>query len=222
MVTKLDHGQESESESRRRPEVGSSALLVIDMQNGFCHPDGAFAGLGLDVSMCTSAIEGCIELVSAVHQCDVPVILTRYILRPDLRDAGLLLHASKPALIGTKSLTYGSWDAEIVDNLKAEEADFVVDKTRYSAFYGTTLEPILGTLGVTDLVVCGVTTNICVDSTVRDASYRDYASFVASDATGELDQDRHDVTLRSLDFAFGWVLPRGEIIESWREQRGLN
>jgi ureidoacrylate peracid hydrolase len=201
------------------PRVAKSSLLVIDMQNGFCHPDGAFAKLGLDVSMCNAAIEGCRDLVDAAHEVGVPVIFTRYILRPDLKDAGMLLHAEKPALIGTRSLTYGSWDAEIVDELKPEEGDFVIDKTRYSAFYGTSLESILGTLGVRDLVVAGVTTNICVDSTVRDASYRDYAAFVAGDATGELEKDRHDITLRTLAFAFGWVLPRAEIIASWRKQR---
>jgi ureidoacrylate peracid hydrolase len=201
------------------PRVDKSVLLIIDMQNGFCHPDGAFAKLGMDVSMCNAAIEGCRELVDAAHRAGVPVIFTRYILRPDLKDAGYLLHAEKPALIGTKSLVYGAWDAEIVDDLKPEADDFVIDKTRYSAFYGTSLESILGTLGVRNLVVAGVTTNICVDSTVRDASYRDYASFVASDATGELEKDRHEITLRTLGFAFGWVMPRANIVASWRKQR---
>jgi ureidoacrylate peracid hydrolase len=203
-------------EESPRPRIDKSALLVIDMQNGFCHPEGAFAKLGLDVSMCNAAIRGCWELVDAAHELGVPVIFTRYILRPDLKDAGFLLHADKPALIGTKSLIYGAWDAEIVDELKPEPDDFVIDKTRYSAFYGTSLESILGTLGVRDLVVAGVTTNICVDSTVRDASYRDYASFVAGDSTGELERDRHDITLRTLDFAFGWVLSREHIISSWK------
>jgi ureidoacrylate peracid hydrolase len=204
------------------PRVEESALLVIDMQNGFCHPEGAFAKLGLDVSMCNAAIQGCRELVDAAHDVGVPVIFTRYILRPDLKDAGFLLHAEKPALIGTKSLVYGAWDAEIVDELKPEPDDFVVDKTRYSAFYGTSLESILGTLGVRNLAVAGVTTNICVDSTVRDASYRDYASFVAGDATGELERDRHDVTLRTLGFAFGWVLPREHIISSWQKHHEMS
>jgi ureidoacrylate peracid hydrolase len=201
------------------PRVEKSALLVIDMQNGFCHPDGAFAKLGLDVSMCNAAIQGCRELIDAAHDVGVPVVFTRYILRPDLKDAGFLLHAQKPALIGTRSLTYGAWDAEIVDELKPEPDDFVIDKTRYSAFYGTPLESILGTLSIRDLVVAGVTTNICVDSTVRDASYRDFASLIAGDATGELERDRHDITLRTLGFAFGWVVPRNQIISSWRNQR---
>lgn len=202
-----------------KPDADSSGLVVIDMQNGFCKPEGAFARLGLDVSMCEAAITGCRGLRDAAHEIGIPVIYTRYILRPDLRDAGILLHANKPALLGTKSLVHGSWDAEIVDELEPAEGDFVVNKTRYSAFYGTALDSILGTLGIHDLVVCGVTTNICVDSTVRDASYRDYRAFVVSDATGELERDRHDITLRTLGFAFGWVLPRGEIIASWRSQR---
>jgi len=200
------------------PRIDRSALLIIDMQNGFCHPDGAFAKLGLDVSMCNAAIEGCRDLVDTAHASGVPVIFTRYILRPDLKDAGYLLHAEKPALIGTRSLVYGAWDAEIVDELKPEPDDFVIDKTRYSAFYGTSLESILRTLGVRELILAGVTTNICVDSTARDASYRDYASIIAADATGEFERDRHEITLRTLGFAFGWVVPRAEIIASWKRQ----
>jgi len=198
------------------PSPSSSALLVVDMQNGFCHPEGIFSRLGMNVTMCNSAIEGCRRLIDAAHARGIPVIYFRYILRPDLRDAGLLLHAGKDALIGTKQLVYGAWEAEIVDDLKPEDRDIVIDKTRYSAFYGTALESVLGTLEVRDLVVCGVTTDICIDSTVRDASYRDYATFVASDATGELEVGRHEATLETLAFAFGWVLSTTEITDAWK------
>jgi ureidoacrylate peracid hydrolase len=193
----------------------ATALLVIDMQNGFCHPDGSFATLGLDVSMCTAAIAGCAGLVEDARAAGVPVVYTRYVYRPDYRDGGVLVHDLMPDLATARSLAAGSWDAELVDELSPREDEFVVDKNRYSAFYGTGLEPILTSLGVRRLVVCGVTTNMCVETTVRDASQRDYLTFVVSDATGELDRARHDSALATLGFGFGRVVTRAEVAAGW-------
>jgi ureidoacrylate peracid hydrolase len=193
----------------------TTALLVIDMQNGFCHPDGSFATLGLDVSMCTAAIAGCAGLVEDARAAGVPVVYTRYVYRPDYRDGGVLVHDLMPDLATARSLAAGSWDAELVDELSPREDEFVVDKNRYSAFYGTGLEPILTSLGVRRLVVCGVTTNMCVETTVRDASQRDYLTFVVSDATGELDRARHDSALATLGFGFGRVVTRAEVAAGW-------
>src|SRR5918998_5958312 len=81
-----------------------TALLVIDMQNGFCHPDGSFAGLGLDVSMCNAAIAGCRRLVEAAHAAGVPVIYTRYVYRADYKDGGVLVQEVMPALGSSGSL----------------------------------------------------------------------------------------------------------------------
>ena len=192
------------------------ALLVIDMQNGFCHPKGSFASLELDVSMCTAAIVGCVELVEAARDADVPVVFTRYLYRPDYRDGGVLVRDLLPALADVRSLEAGTWDGELVDELVPTERDFVVDKNRYSAFYGTRLEPILTSLGIRNLVVCGVTTNMCVETTVRDASQRDYRTVVVSDATGELDRQRHDVALATLGFGFGWVAARTDVLAAWK------
>ena len=194
----------------------ATALLVIDMQNGFCHPSGSFAQLGLDVSMCAAAIPGCKSLVSAARAADVPVVFTRYVYRPDYRDGGVLVHDLMPALASAKSLAAGTWDAALVDELQPGAADFVVDKNRYSAFYGTGLEPILTSLGVRRLVICGVTTNMCVETTARDASQRDYHTFVVSDATGELDRARHETALATLGFGFGRVLTAAEVAAAWK------
>lgn len=193
-----------------------TALLVIDMQNGFCHPEGSFAQLDLDVSLTNAAIEGCLELVGVARTVDVPIVFTRYVYRRDYRDGGVLVQDLLPALKDIRSLEDGTWDAEIVEELEVTGDDFVVDKNRYSAFYGTRLEPILTSLGVERLIVCGVTTNMCVETTARDASQRDYRVVVVSDATGELDQERHEHALNTLGFGFGWVAPRQEIIDAWR------
>jgi ureidoacrylate peracid hydrolase len=192
-----------------------TALLVIDMQNGFCHPEGSFAKLELDVSMCNAAIAGCARLVEAARAAGVPVIFTRYVYRSDYADGGVLVQDLLPALAEVKSLAADTWDAELVDELVPQPQDFVVDKNRYSAFYGTGLEPILTSLGISRLVVCGVTTNMCVETTARDASQRDYRTFVVEDATGELDPDRHATALATLGFGFGWITSVEEVTRAW-------
>lgn len=194
----------------------ATALVVVDVQNGFCHPEGSFAQLDLDVSMCTAAIAGCRSLVEAAREGGLPVVYTRYAYRPDYADGGVLVQHLLPALAEVGSLAAGTWDAELVDELRDVRTDeFVVDKARYSAFYGTGLEPILTSLGVRALVVCGVTTNMCVETTVRDASQRDYRTWVVSDATGELDRARHDAALATMGFGFGWITSVAEVRAAW-------
>ena len=191
------------------------ALIIIDMQNGFCHPEGSFGSLDLDVSMTNGAIAGCRRLVDAAHEHGVPVIYTRYVYRADYADGGVLVQEILPALAEVKSLAAGTWDAELVEEFQPQGSDFVLDKNRYSAFYGTGLEPILTSLKVDTLVLGGVTTNMCVETTARDAGQRDYRVFVAGDACGELDQARHDMALNTIAFGFGWVNTIDEVIASW-------
>ena len=193
----------------------NSALIVVDMQNGFCNPAGSFAKIGLDIEMCTDAIEGCKTLVENARAAGVPVIFTRYVYQPGYADGGVVVHDLLPAIKEVNSLAAGSWDAEIVDQLKPKADEIIIDKSRYSAFYGTRLEPLLTSLGTKDLVVCGVTTNMCVETTARDASQRDYHVYVVSDATGELDRSRHDHALFTIGFGFGWVVNTNEVIAAW-------
>ncbi len=195
--------------------IERTALLVIDMQNGFCASGGSFAALGLDVSMCTAAIPGCVTLVEAARAAGVSVVYTRYVYRADYQDGGVLVQEILPAMQEAKSLAAGTWDAELVEELVPSAAEFVVDKNRYSAFYATGLQPILTSLGVRDLILCGVTTNMCVETTARDASQRDYRVFVVSDATGELDRARHELALGTIGFGFGAVVTSEQVVAAW-------
>ena len=191
------------------------ALLVIDMQNGFCRPDGSMARLGLDTSMCEAVIPQVRGLVDAAHDADVPVIFTRYVYLPGYADGGLLPQAILPAMRDIDALAEGSWDAALVDELTPGESDLVIDKSRYSAFYGTRIEPILTSLGVRALVLCGVTTNMCVETTARDASQRDYPTFTVRDACAETDAQRHENALQTLAFGFGWVVDADDVRAAW-------
>ena len=94
--------------------------------------------------------------------------------------------------------------------------DIVIDKARPSSFYGTRLEPVLTNLGVRSLVLCGVTTNICVEGTARDAGQRDYRVHVVSDATAEFEQARHDHALNTIGFTFGWVNTVEDVRAAWQ------
>lgn len=193
-----------------------TALLVIDMQNAFCHSDGSFAKMtrsrGLSISMCQEAVAGCRRLVAAARRVGIPVIYTRYVYHPNYADGGVLL-AKYPEMREIGALSSGSWDAEIVDDLAPAPMEYVIDKSRYSAFYGTRLEPILHGLGVNNLVVCGVTTNVCVESTVREAAQKDYDVRVVADATGELTRERHDNALAILDYGFARVVTIDDILQ---------
>jgi len=191
------------------------ALLVIDMQNGFCSDNGSVNAVGLPAKRLQPAISPCVKLVAAARDAEVPIIFTRYGYRSDYRDGGLMVHELIPDLKNGKTLIANTWDTDILDELAPRETDFVVDKNRPSSFYGTSLDGILKNLAIENLVVCGVTTNCCVETTVRDASQRDYRTFVVRDAVAKYEDDRHEVALKSIDMLFGHVVESDSIIAEW-------
>ena len=195
-----------------------TALVVVDMQNGFCRSEGSIAQLDLDYARLAEAIPGCVLLVSAARAAGVPVVFTRFVYRADFRDGGILVEHFLPALADVNALVEGTWDMELVDELQPVDGDFVIDKNRCSSFYGTRLEPILTSMGIQRLVVAGVTTNMCVETTVRDASQRDYQVFVVADACGELEEERHRVSLRTMGFGFARVVGVSDVVDAWAKE----
>ena len=192
-----------------------TALLVVDMQNGFCRDKGSAAAIGFDISMCVAAIEPCIKLIDAARTAGLPVLYTRLVYRADYRDGGVLVDELIPALAEAKCCAAGSWDAELIEEIVPLASEFVIDKNRYSGFYGTPLQSILTSLDIRALVICGVTTNVCVETTARDASQRDYRTFIVRDATGEIAPERHEWALATLDTRFGRVVDTSEILAVW-------
>jgi ureidoacrylate peracid hydrolase len=192
-----------------------TALLVIDMQNGFTEAKGSMAAVGLPHEELRRAIPGCRTLIGAARAVEVPVIYTRYVFQPGYADGGVLPNHIVPAMKEVGSLAAGSWDAEIIDELAPADGEIVIDKSRPSSFYGTRLEPVLTNLGVHSLVMCGVTTNICVETTARDAGQRDYFVYVISDATAEFDKSRHEHALTGIGFLFGWIGTVDDVLRAW-------
>lgn len=185
---------------------GGTALLVIDMQNGFLHAEGSCARIGLPVGALSGALNGCRDLINEARRQGMPVIFTRYVYLPDYRDGGVVIREFFPDLATFGALSSGSWDAAVVDELMPFEDELVVDKNRPSAFFGTPLESYLRGLGVDSLIACGVTTSVCVETTVRDAMQRDLKVWVVDGATAEFDVERHQTALQSMGWMFGQIV----------------
>ncbi|MFP6681359.1 MAG: cysteine hydrolase [Gammaproteobacteria bacterium] len=198
------------------PPIHRTALIVVDMQNGFCRERGSADLAGFDIAQCQAAIAPCVDLITAARTHAVPIIFTRLMWRDDYRDAGVIIEEVLPGAMEAKMCAAGTWDAELIDEMAPQPEEFIVDKNRYSAFYGTPLNSILTTQDIRHLVICGVTTNICVETTVRDAAQRDFRTFIARDATGEIAPERHEWALTTMGTRFGWVVDSAEIISAWR------
>ena len=184
----------------------SVALLLIDIQAAFCDADGSMARQGRPLDAMARAATVSRTLARAARQRAVPVIWTRMVFRPDYADGGRLINDLRPNLKQRGALQAGTRDIEISAAAGFEPADIVIDKTRYSALLGTELDAVLHQRGVTRVIVGGVTTSMCVDTTVRDLSQRDYEVLVARDACGDFDAARHEGAMAAMAFGFAPIL----------------
>ena len=174
------------------------ALLVVDMQNGFCHPDGSFARIGLGLEGADTAVRNAAVAVGQARQAGLPVVYTRHLYRPGRADEGRALKQNSAALAGVNGLAAGTWDADVVDELGCRSGDLIVDKVRFDAFQWTSLEPLLHGLGVAELVVCGVVTNICVETTIRSAFMRDFPVIMLADCCAAATRRLHELSVEVL------------------------
>lgn len=188
------------------------ALIVIDMQNGFVDPEGFMNKIGLDYMSSAAAIEPISRLLAAAREAGIPIFFTRYSLNEDYSDAGLLLEVF-PQIREAGGMIRNTWDADVCDALAPRQGETVIDKTRYSAFYDTDLQERLVRLGVDTLIVCGVTTNVCVESTVRDAFFRDIRVVVPSDGTAAVTPELHEGALDDFRYGFGQVVTVDELVQ---------
>ena len=195
------------------------AMIVVDMQNAFLDDRGSVAALGLDITYLKQTIAPVTRLVDACHNAGVPIVFTRYVLRADYADAGLR-KLLRPSAHNFRSLVAGTWDADLDPRMDVRHTDYILDKTRYSSFYNTNLEVILRGLEIDTLIVCGVTTEICVESTVRDAFFRDYRIFVPADAVAATDVERHHGTLRTIEYGFGTVTTTDSLVHALQVKAG--
>lgn len=190
-----------------------TALLVIDMQNAFVMPGGSMARLGLSTVRGHDIIEPVHRLIDACRKRGLPVIHTLTTFRSDYADAGLVAQRF-PALQHLGHIMAGTWDAQIIDRLLPREGEYVIAKSRFNAFYGTNLELVLRSLGVDTLIVTGVATNVCVESTIREAFIRDVSVILPRDATASYTKEMEEASLATLGFMFANVATVDDVVEA--------
>jgi nicotinamidase-related amidase len=184
-------------------DSSDTAVIVVDMQNGFCHPEGS-----LYAPKSEAAIDPCAELVTDAREADTSVIFTRDVHPPgQFEDA----HYYDEFDRWGEHVLEGSWDAELVEELEPRESELVVVKHTYDAFYRTELEGYLESHGIRDLVICGTLANVCVLHTAGSAGVRDYRPILLEDAVGAIEDDHREYALEHADWLFGEVHPRSEI-----------
>jgi ureidoacrylate peracid hydrolase len=179
-----------------------SALLVIDMQQFFLDPNSPTFTCGGPAILPTVK-----QLITAFRMQGRPVIYTRHVHHPDHLDAGIMEWWWEGICLE------GSPESEVHPEIAPLPNEKVIFKHRYSAFYNTDLETILRCLKIEDLVVSGIMTNLCCESTVRDAYSRDYRVFFLADATGTVNEEMHLASLLNLAFGFAHVTTAEEILK---------
>ncbi len=207
-------------------DPAGAALLAIDLQNAFCHPEGTLGISGVDVGPAQAALPPVRRLAESFRAAGLPVIWTIQVhLDPDASRARKVL-ASHTAKRKQVSALSGSWDAAIVDELAdlASDPTYVVTKHRFGAFYETRLQSLLGMLGVSVLFVTGLTANACIETTIREAYLRDYDVVAVTDAIAAV-QPQWIETAHAVWSQYLGVLSTSHEVLGWLERairpRGL-
>lgn len=205
-----------------RLQTDACALLVIDMQRDFLEPGGFGASLGNDVSLLRRAIEPTRRLLAAWREHGLPVVHTREGHRPDLTDLPEAKRSRSPGgpRIGDagpmgRILVQGEPGHAIVPELTPHANEVVIDKPGKGAFWSTNLHALLQKRGIRQLVVTGVTTEVCVHTTVREANDRGYECLVLSDATASYFPEFHSTALAMISAQggiFGWVTDSASLL----------
>jgi ureidoacrylate peracid hydrolase len=199
-------------------DVNHTALLVIDMQNGWCHPNGAMVRAGVNMTTQQAIVPNVRQLVEACRGLGMPVIWSLQEHVPQdvtQKERRIPSHLQKRNILPAPR---GTWDAELVGPLKevSRPEDFHIVKHRMSMFYATTLEAVLRMLGIRHLVVSGVSTNVCVESTIRDAYFRDYDITVVEDCVAGSFPALHEATLENVRIYFGEVVSLADFLASYQ------
>lgn len=208
-----------------------AAVIVVDMENDFGAVGGMFHRAGLDISGIQATVVPTARVLDAARRAGIPVVYLTMAFRPDLSDIGpegtpncdrhlfFGVGQSIDAPDGTKSriLIRDTWNTEIVPELTPAPDETVVYKHRFSGFFETELDTVLRSLGATDLIFTGCTTSVCVESTLRDAMFRNYRCLLLEDCTAEpigdnLPRSNHDASLLVVEALFGWVSSSADLI----------
>jgi ureidoacrylate peracid hydrolase len=198
-------------------DLDRTALLVVDMQNAFASAGGMLELAGVDIRPAKDAVANARLVCEAARAAGIPVVYLTIGWPADQATAGgpespnprkelaLRLMRERPELRG-KLLTYGTWDFDIVEALAPQPSDTVIVKARYSGFHGTDLDSLLRGRDVRNLLMVGIASNVCVESTIRDAYFLEYWPVMIADATMPAGSDEiQRATIYNVSTFFGWV-----------------
>lgn len=223
-------------------DAARTAVIVVDMQNDFGSQGGMFQRAGIDISPIRGAVAPTAKVLSAARKARIKVVYLKMAFLPDLSDAGppdsptrrrhLKLNVGKvvraPNGAESRILIRDTWNTDILPELTPKAEDITLYKHRYSGFFQTELDSILKRMGVNFLIVTGCTTSVCVESTIRDAMFRDYSCVLLADCAAEpigygLARSNHEASLLTIQTLLGWVSTSGEFVRAFdpvtQEQR---
>lgn len=201
---------------RLRPD--RTALVLIDLSNDFVHPAGKAAVVGgRDVSHAARVLPAVARLAAAARAAGAVVIHSQHTTLPGgAGDSPVWRDARSRAAYSAEDICLdGSWGQAIVDELAPEPVDHVVKKYRYGGFGGTNLELVLRSLGRDSVICCGVSTNVCVDTTAREAFAREFYVTIPSDACASWDMDLHAAALATAERRFARVVAVEDVVAAW-------
>lgn len=210
-----------------------AAVIVVDMQNDFGHEQGVFGLAGVPLAGIHAVVEPTARVLEVARHAGVPVVYIQTGFVDETTDLPLALrehpiqkHAfnavgqpiEAPDGSSSRVLIRGTWNTDVIDELRPASEDRSVWKTRFSGFFKTDLEDVLNELGARDLIVTGCTSSVCVDSTVKDAMFRDFNCLVLEDCIAEpigsgLETTPHDSSLLVTETLLGWVGNSAEVID---------
>ena len=202
---------------RERVAPRHTALLIIDMQKDFCVDGMATAGTGRDLSRTKAIVPDLVRLRNAAREANVLVVHIGFLTLPDhLSDGAAWLAQRRRAPYANESIALqGSEGAEFIEELQPAKGEVVVCKQRYSGFTGTNLDVILRARDVRTCIVTGVSTNVCVESTLRAAFELGYYVVVPRNGTASWSRELGEATLANVAHRFGLVSSVEEIVDVW-------
>ncbi|HEU0075651.1 MAG TPA: cysteine hydrolase [Dehalococcoidia bacterium] len=210
-----------------------TAVIVVDMQNDFLSEDGMFGRAGLDIAPGRAVIEPTASVLDAARRAGMTIVYLKMEFEADLSNAGgpeapnLVRHLAlgvgqtvdAPDASNSRVLIKDTWNTEIVPELAPQSHDVVMSKHRYSGFFETELDAVLKAHRISNLIFTGVTTSVCVESTLRDAFFRDYKCLLLRDCTAEpigndLARTNHEASLLVIQMLFGWVTDSAALLQA--------
>lgn len=207
-------------------DITKTAIIIVDMQNAFASKGGMLDKLDIFSDRNRKIIQRIQKVLKSARVAGIKIIYLRMVYHPDLSNAGgtespnywketgIVAMREKPEFRG-KFITEGTWDSEIIEELKPQPRDIIVNKSRYSGFVNSELHTILQTYNIKYLIFVGIAANVCVESTIRDAYFHEYFPILVSDCVAPVGPDYiQNATIFNVEKFFGWVTTSENLIKS--------